>query len=56
VAPLTTLLKKYAFIWNNETEDCFRKMKTLMTSTPILAASNFTNPFVLEWDAYGIGI
>jgi hypothetical protein len=56
VAPLTTLLKKDAFRWNNAAEDCFKKMKTLMTSTPILAAPNFTNSFFLECDASGIGI
>jgi hypothetical protein len=33
VAPLTTLLKKDAFKWNDEAEACFRRLKLLMTST-----------------------
>jgi len=56
VAPLKTLLKKDAFRWNNEAKDCFKKMKTLMTSTPILTTPNFTKPFFLECDTFGIAI
>jgi hypothetical protein len=53
VAPLTTLLKKDAFKWNEETEACFKKIKTLMTSTLVLATPYFSKMFVLECDAPG---
>jgi len=51
MAPLTTLFKKHTFRWNNEVEDYFKNMNTLMTSTPILETLNFTNPNVLKCDA-----
>ena len=51
VASLTSLLKTYAFRWNDVANACFKKMNTLMTSTPILATQDFTKPFVLECDA-----
>jgi hypothetical protein len=45
VAFLTTLLKKDAFRWDDEIEACFKRMKSLMTSTYVLAVLNFTKPF-----------
>ena len=54
MAPLTTLLKKDDFKWNEEVVACFAKMKTLLTSTPILEALDFSKTFVLECDALGM--
>jgi hypothetical protein len=56
VAPLTTLLKKDAFKWNDEAEACFRRLKLLMTSTLVLSAPYFSKSFVLECDASGAGL
>jgi hypothetical protein len=56
VVPLTTLLKKDTFGWNDSIEVCFKKMKVLMTSTLVLAAPYFIKNFVLKCDALGTGI
>lgn len=54
--PLTTLLKKGQFGWNDEAETAFEGLKQAMTSTPTLAMPNFNEPFVIESDASGDGI
>jgi hypothetical protein len=35
-APLTSLLKKNAFVWNDATEQAFHALKEAMCTTPIL--------------------
>jgi hypothetical protein len=55
-APLTDLTKKGAFIWIEEAQEIFKKMKQVMSSCHVLALPDFTQPFVLECDASGIGI
>ncbi|KAL0420988.1 UNVERIFIED_CONTAM: Retrovirus-related Pol polyprotein from transposon.6 [Sesamum latifolium] len=54
--PLTSLLKKDGFIWNPEAEAAFNHLKEVMTSVPVLALPNFSQPFVVETDAFGRGI
>ena len=54
--PLTDLLKKEALCWTDAIEKAFIKLKQAITSAPVLALPNFTQPFVLETDASGIGI
>jgi len=54
--PLTDLTKKGAFVWIEKAQETFEKMKQVMSSCPILALLDFTQPFVLECDASGIGI
>jgi hypothetical protein len=56
-APLTALLKKDDFTWNDDATTAFQDLKTAVTSAPILALPNFTRPFVVECDAstYGFG-
>jgi len=56
VAPLTTLLKKYAFKWNDKAEACFIRLNILMTSTLVLSAPNFPKSFFLEFYASGDGL
>ena len=53
--PLTNLLKKKSFRWNDEAEKCFEALN-IMSSTPVLATLDFTKPFVVECDASGFGI
>ena len=55
-APLTDLTKKGAFSWTNTTQRAFDRLKEVMSSYPVLALPDFTQPFVLECDASGEGI
>lgn len=54
--PLTDLTKKGAFIWTDQAQQCFKKFKLLMSTCPVLAIPDFTNPFELQCDASGEGI
>jgi len=54
--PLTILLKKGQFCWNDEAEAAFADLKNAMTSTPTLIMPNFDEPFIIESDASGDGI
>lgn len=53
--PLTNLLKKLRFVWDNKAEEAFLKMKTVMATTPTLALLDISQPFVIEADASGDG-
>jgi hypothetical protein len=54
--PLTNLTKKGAFEWTDEAQGVFDRMKDIMSSCPVLDFLDFTQPFVLECDASGVGI
>jgi hypothetical protein len=49
--PLSNLLKKNSFKWDNSAQECFETLKRVMSSTPVLATPNFAKPFVVECDA-----
>jgi hypothetical protein len=55
-APLTDLTKKGAFHWTEESQQTFDKMKEVMSTCPVLALPDFSQSFVLECDASGVGI
>ena len=54
--PLTELLKKDGFQWNQEATEAFENLKAKMSSTPVLALPNFDKPFEIETDAASCGI
>lgn len=54
--PLTQLLQKGNFFWNKEAETTFNELKTIMTSTPVLALPNFSKPIIIETDACKNGV
>lgn len=57
VSPLTNLLKaKVKFIWSDECQRSFEKLKAILVSEPVLAAPNFTKPFHMAIDASDVGV
>jgi hypothetical protein len=50
-APLTALLKKDDFSWNDKAAAAFQALKAAVTSAPVLALPDFARPFVVECDA-----
>lgn len=54
--PLYDVLKKDAFHWAATQEVAFQKLKSVMSTPPVLALPDFSQPFILEADASGHGI
>ena len=56
VAPLTDLLKKNRkFVWSDECQRAFEKIKSMLSRSPVLAAPDLSKPFSLEVDSCDIG-
>ena len=54
--PLTNLLKKGQFGWNDEAEAAFLTLKGAMTTMPTPTMPNFNDSFTIKADASGDGI
>lgn len=56
VAPLTSLLRKNSFRWNEAASLAFQTLKEAVTSTPVLSLPDFSLTFIVECDASSSGI
>ena len=54
-APLTRLLRRDAFAWDNEAEAAFLALKGALTMGLVLQMPNFDNIFTVDSDASGAG-
>ncbi|KAG8485863.1 hypothetical protein CXB51_019210 [Gossypium anomalum] len=54
--PTSVTQKNSSFIWNDEHEKSFIKIKDCLTNAPLLALPDFSKTFEIECDASGIGI
>ncbi|GJV72837.1 retrotransposon protein, putative, unclassified [Tanacetum coccineum] len=54
--PLTLLLKKNSFQWNEEAQIVFENLKKAMISAIVLALTDLEKEFTVETDASGVGI
>ena len=55
--PLTTLLKKDTkFIWNNDTQKAFDKLKDTLCAAPLLQFPQLNKPYIITTDASGYAI
>ncbi|KAJ0856477.1 putative nucleotidyltransferase, Ribonuclease H [Helianthus annuus] len=54
--PLTNLLQKDAFKWNDEAQKAFEALKSAMLQAPVLALPDWTQEFIVETDASSKGL
>ncbi|KAL5647149.1 hypothetical protein ACJX0J_041504, partial [Zea mays] len=55
--PMTRLLEKnHKFAWSEESDTAFRALRTLLTTSPVLAQPDIEKPFDVFCDASGIGL
>jgi hypothetical protein len=55
-APMTKLLTKEKFHWTDATKATFNQLKQALMTPPTLCLPDFSQPFVVECDASGLGI
>jgi hypothetical protein len=55
-APVTSLLRKDSFNWNERAEEAFNLLKKTMSTPSVLGLPDFSKPFIIEYDASGEGI
>ena len=56
MALITDCMKASKFLWTTEATNAFNQIKEKLTTTPILALPDFSQPFELHCDASKIGI
>jgi flagellin-specific chaperone FliS len=56
IQPIQLLLKSKFYEWNQDCNEAFEKVKSILTSEPLLKLPDFNLPFVISCDASGYGI
>jgi hypothetical protein len=56
--PLSNLLKKKSFRWDNNAKEYFKTLKRFMSSTHVLTTPDFAKSFIIECDKsrFGLGV
>lgn len=54
-APLTALLKRESFTWTDDADVAFSMLKQALMTAPLLQMPDFTQSFVVDCDASGLG-
>lgn len=55
--PLTELTKKsIEWVWGDEQRNAFNRIKTVLTSRPLLSYPDFSREFIIQTDASGYGL
>jgi hypothetical protein len=54
-APLTRLLQRDAFAWDDDAAMAFWALKAALTTGPVLQMPDFDKPFMVDTDASGSG-
>lgn len=54
--PLTELLKKRGFFWNEKAEEAWQALRKAITSAPMISLPDFQQPFHIACDASGLGV
>jgi hypothetical protein len=56
-APLTDLTKKHTkFLWSDECETSFLRLKSILASEPVVAFPDYSLPFIVSPDASDVGL
>ncbi|XP_019236013.1 PREDICTED: uncharacterized protein LOC109216327 [Nicotiana attenuata] len=55
-SPLTDLLRHDSYSWTAQAQKAFENLKECLSSTPVLALLDFSQPYQVATDASGIGI
>ncbi|CAN6460298.1 unnamed protein product [Victoria cruziana] len=55
-APLTQMLRINAFEWTDKSVEAFAALKVALVSAHVLTLPDFTKVFVVETDAYDVGV
>jgi len=50
------MLRKNSFAWTAAAQAAFEALKQAVTQAPVLALPNFSQPFIIECDASGVGV
>lgn len=53
---LTVLLKKSSFVWSKEATKAFLQLKQVVTQPLVLKLPDFSKNFIIECDAFGVGL